>query len=625
MSTADNEAPATPAILIYDRIDLNRRATRLLIACFIVLILPALAFLVEYGTVWLAMLSLSVMPAIQDEQKAIRVMLLLGATTLFGLLLLAVYKYLSAADATLQRVGARAPRPEEADFVRLVENLCIGAGLPLPTLHVIDTWLPNALSVGFSPERASLVVTKGLLALLDRRELEGVIAHELSHIGNGDSRLNTVLAVMLRTLIIPLPIQAVLWIGMIFSLPLLLSGQELFDDFPPGARLLIGAQTILVFWALLWPWIGRLVQRAVSRRREFLADADAALLTRYPEGLARALVKVSHVIQASGPRAAGARGLATPALSHLFLVTPVAMLSLFDPHPPANARVSILANAGAGIPASTLERAARDGADYFTAHKAAICAPPASFEALDWLPNTLTAAGHGVKFGLLGMAAFFIYTLALAIMLGAAMSDAALSSQLTIAASLGYAVAGYSAARQLAPERRLALLATCFVLYMVWLPAGLLTYLTFERIGTAGGAGALVLKACSGAVLVMLGGACGAAAQAVFSLLSTALWRSPPTPADAQQTRSLTARTRSQASNAPSDSATHTSRPPGTEASAPDKMPANPPDVPPEMPPSPFVPAPEHRIKCPHCGVTMADTDATCVWCGHTRSPPDAS
>ncbi|WP_153112144.1 M48 family metalloprotease [Propionivibrio limicola] len=329
-----DESPVSCSVLVYDRIQENERATRLLVGLFVLFVLPAVAFLVEYGAIWLLMLSPVVLDKGVSEQQLIRVVVFLGGVIFLGLLAVAVIKYRKAAESTLHTVGARPPSADEAELLRTVENLCIGAGLPVPSVYVVDSWPPNAFSVGFSPERASLVVTRGLLDLLDRLELEGVVAHELSHIGNRDSRLNTVLSVMLRTMIVPLPIRAVLWLGFALSLPLyffeFFYDGEFFGDFPSSARLLIGLQTVLVGWALVWPWVGRIIQHVLSRRREFLADADAVLLTRYPEGLIRALSKASGAIVAGGSLVKKCGFVANPAFSHLFLLTPVSSWPLFD-------------------------------------------------------------------------------------------------------------------------------------------------------------------------------------------------------------------------------------------------------------------------------------------------------
>jgi Zn-dependent protease with chaperone function len=585
---ANNESLSQP-YLAYDRIEKNRRETKLLITAFIVLVLPTLAFLVEYGAVWLAMASTTVLWHVKDEHTYINVMFILGGIVFFVLVLIAILKYLSAADSVLHTVEARSPIPDESEFIRIVENLCIGAGLPMPKLYVVDAWVPNAFSVGFSPDRASLIVTKGLLNLLDRRELEGVIAHELSHIGNRDSQINTVLAVILRTLNLPFPIQVILWAGLVFSLPVLFFDMNFLSDFPPIARLLIELQTILLAWTLLWPWVGRFVQRSISRKREFLADADASLLTRYPEGLARALTKISSAIQVGGVFAKRESAkLAPSVLSHLFLVTPVAMLDMFDPHPPAAVRVAVLARMGSGITPSTLERAAAAGAEYFRNEASLRPTKQKAQEDLYWLdqvPGMFKAGVNGIKYGLISMFSFFSFTCLLLIMLFRNISTEELHSSIISSSIMGYAVAGYIAAKSFAPEHRFALLGSCIILYFFWLFAMVLVFGT-DSVGTQDMTAKFMLLFIGGTTLVVVGGACGSMVQAAFtSKLSPLFWSS---------------RLRKVRNN-------YAYIPYANSSSSVENTTYHNIDI----------PAPEHRKKCPKCDAVMADTDEMCVWCGY--------
>jgi len=171
-------------------------------------------------------------------------------------------------------------KSDHPELYRLVENLCITAGLPLPKIYIINEQAPNAFATGRNPKHAVIAVTQGLLDKLERSELEGVIAHELSHIGNRDILLQTVVVILV-------------------GLVILLSDWFLRWSFFGGRRDREGGQLGMIMaivgivLAILSPLIAVLLQLAISRKREFLADASGALLTRYPEGLARALEKIS--------------------------------------------------------------------------------------------------------------------------------------------------------------------------------------------------------------------------------------------------------------------------------------------------------------------------------------------
>lgn len=626
----NNQAFKQP-VLVYDRIDQNQRATFFLIIFFSLLILPVLVFLVVYGMVWLGMLSMSVLQQVQDEQ-IFRVMYFLGGTVFFLLVLIAIIKYRSAVDSTLHTVGARPSLPEELNFVRTVENLCIGAGLPMPKLYVIDNWIPNAFCVGFSPDQASLVVTKGLLNLLDRLELEGVIAHELSHIGNRDSQLNTALTVLLRTIILPLPIQLILWIGLVFSLPMLLTGQDFFLDWPAEFRIYIIIETLLVIWTLLWPLIGRLIQRTVSRKREFLADADAVLLTRHPDGLARALVKISSAIQNNNKLMVKQNSVLTaPALSHLFLITPVTTISILDSHPSVKLRVELLVRMGAGIDTSHLEKAAISGAKYAQTGDTVTSAEQRNqeeFVSKDQLPLLVMATLHGIKYGFFSMLGFLFFTAILVMIMNAEVSSSVISGSIMIASSVGYAIAGYTGAKFYAPGRRLILFLTCGVLYLLWMLMSLSIYHLIYDSDTTGFLYDLVLQIIGGIILVIVGGIFGVLSQFLFVsgivrylFLSNSHSRIKPEhqsrhPSFEHGDHHINTDLKSDLGidknewvkefTIENSSENHTR----TDTSDSNRMKHH----------GPSIPSPEHRIKCSNCGVVMADTDVMCVWCGHRRS-----
>ena len=170
---------------------------------------------------------------------------------------------------------------DNPELYRIVENLAITAGLPMPKVYVVPEQAPNAFATGRDPKHAVIAVTEGLLQRLDRTELEGVLAHELGHIGNRDMLLGTVVVVLVGfiSILADIFMRSALWGGMRNS-----------DDNRAGGIMIL----IAIAFSILAPIAAILIQLAISRRREFLADSTGALLTRYPEGLAKALEKISH-------------------------------------------------------------------------------------------------------------------------------------------------------------------------------------------------------------------------------------------------------------------------------------------------------------------------------------------
>ncbi len=225
--------------------------------------------------------------------------------------------------------GARPVEKAEFPYLyNVVEGLTIAAGIPKPKLYVIDSPALNAFATGRDPEHSAIAVTSGLLKKLDRLELEGVIAHEMSHIKNYDIRLGTLAVVM---------------VGIIAFLSDWLMRSFLWGGFNDDNRDRGALGPILVIigliMAILAPLIAQIIRLAISREREFLADASGALLTRYPEGLANALEKIS---QESVPLRT-----ANNATAHLFIVNPFKnfgrrISSLFDTHPPIEERIKRL-------------------------------------------------------------------------------------------------------------------------------------------------------------------------------------------------------------------------------------------------------------------------------------------
>ncbi|MEA1929351.1 MAG: M48 family metallopeptidase [Patescibacteria group bacterium] len=228
----------------------------------------------------------------------------------------------------LKMSGAReVSAQEQPELHRVVENLAITAGLPKPRVCLINDPAPNAFATGRDKEHAAVAVTSGLLNMLERSELEGVVAHELAHIGNRDILLSTVVVVLvgLIAIISDIFLRSMFWGG---------HGRSR-DNKGGGVLLLIG-----IALAILSPIIATIIRLAISRKREFLADASGALLTRYPEGLASALEKISGY--------SGGLKKASNATAHLFIANPFGakakkgMHKLFMTHPPVAERVGAL-------------------------------------------------------------------------------------------------------------------------------------------------------------------------------------------------------------------------------------------------------------------------------------------
>lgn len=218
-------------------------------------------------------------------------------------------------------------KKDSPELYRIVENLCITAGLPLPRIYIIPEAQPNAFATGRNAQNAVIAVTQGLLAKLDKQELEGVIAHELSHIGNRDMMLMTLVVVLVGFVsILSDMLMRSMWLGGIRKRDNRDSGQA-------GAILALAGVVLMI----LSPVIAMLIQMAISRKREFLADASGALLTRYPEGLARALAKI-----AADP--APMKRIFT-STAHLYISNPFRgknFSSFFLTHPPIEQRIKAL-------------------------------------------------------------------------------------------------------------------------------------------------------------------------------------------------------------------------------------------------------------------------------------------
>jgi heat shock protein HtpX len=236
----------------------------------------------------------------------------------------ATASYFAGDKLVLAQSQARELAPgEETQLRNIVDTLSIGLGIPPPRIYVIDDTAPNAFATGRDPKHASIAVTRGLIDKLDRTELEGVIAHELSHVGNHDIRVMLLVTVLVGTI-------ALLSDWMLRSFAW--GGGRRGRDRGGGGIILV----IAIALAILTPIIATLIQLAVSRQREYLADAAGALLTRYPPGLASALRKIAADKEALE--------VANKATASLYFANPLkdaprAMDGLFDTHPPIAERI----------------------------------------------------------------------------------------------------------------------------------------------------------------------------------------------------------------------------------------------------------------------------------------------
>ena len=296
-------------LLVYDQIAKNKRTTWLLFAAFFLLI-GGLGFAIIAG------LGLPI-----------------GVLGVLGIVLIgyALFSYFGSTSVVLSISGAHeVTKEEEREFVRRVENLCIGAGLPMPKTWVLEDSAPNAFATGINPQHAHVVVTRGLLDKLEGAELEGVLAHELSHIANYDIRVMTIVTVLVGVVALVSDLALRMTYFGAGSRP---SNSRKGNN---GAALLI---LVSIVAAILAPIIAQSIRFAISRRREYLADASGALLSRNPDALARALEKIAGDTE---PLEA-----ANKATAHLYIFNPLrehqsALNNLFDTHPPIEERIRIL-------------------------------------------------------------------------------------------------------------------------------------------------------------------------------------------------------------------------------------------------------------------------------------------
>lgn len=242
---------------------------------------------------------------------------------------MSLFSYYQGDKVALWTTGAKPISKNDNPYLyRMVENLCLTAGLPLPKIYLINDPAPNAFATGRDPEHASIAVTTGILQILENEEMEGVLAHELSHIKNYDIRLMTIVIVLIGaiSLISNWTLRWSFWGG----------GRRSSDSKENGLNGILAIVGIILI--VLSPLIAQLIQLAISRKREFLADASGTLITRYPEGLANALQKIGSYKQPMLH--------ANTATAHLFIANPFGgakkISSFFSTHPPIEERIKAL-------------------------------------------------------------------------------------------------------------------------------------------------------------------------------------------------------------------------------------------------------------------------------------------
>jgi len=242
------------------------------------------------------------------------------------------FSYYSSDKLVMAISGAKQiQKKNNIELFRIVENLTIASGLPMPKIYTIDDTAPNAFATGRDPKHASIAFTTGIVTKLNKLELEGVTAHELSHVGNYDTRLMTIVSILVGSiaLVADFFLRMVWW-----------GGRSRDDDNNGSGNGLV--MVIALVLAILSPIIATLIQLAVSRKRELLADASGALLTRNPDSLAEALLKISKDTEPLE--------VANKATAHLYIINPFkgqktavsAFANLFNTHPPIEERVKAL-------------------------------------------------------------------------------------------------------------------------------------------------------------------------------------------------------------------------------------------------------------------------------------------
>jgi heat shock protein HtpX len=252
-------------------------------------------------------------------------------------LAMALIGYYTGPSAVLALSGAReVARDQDPQLYNVVEELRLASGLPMPRIYMIDTDAMNAFATGRSPHHAHIAVTRGLRERLGRDELQGVIAHELSHVKNFDIRFMTLMAVLVGVVVL---------VADIGTRSILYGRGRRGSGGRAGGPIMLIVFLVAIVLAILAPIFAKLIQLAVSRQREYLADASAARMTRYPEGLAHAL----EVLAADTQELPSANG----ATSHLYIVEPLMARGrraggsgMWSSHPPIEERVERLRSIG---------------------------------------------------------------------------------------------------------------------------------------------------------------------------------------------------------------------------------------------------------------------------------------
>ncbi len=309
-------------VLIYDRIGGNKRSTFLLMVGFVLFVAAFFAAIGVFLTFYAGVA--------EEDQVRLSVQIAVAAAVISLGLGLMMY-YVSTATVLMISGVHDVTKEEEPELYRVVENLSIGAGLPMPAVHVIEDSAPNAFATGRDPKQAHVVATRGLLDKLEKRELEAVMAHELSHIGNYDIRIMTLLAVMvgLVALLSDLLLRFT-WYG---------AGARSSNRRKGGGGLGLIILAAALLFILVSPIVATVLRLAVSRQREYLADSSGALLCRNPDALADALEKISKDPEPLE--------VANKATAHLYIANPLKghesfFNNLFATHPPVEERIQLL-------------------------------------------------------------------------------------------------------------------------------------------------------------------------------------------------------------------------------------------------------------------------------------------
>lgn len=298
---------------MYEQIAANKRRTMIMIALFALLVFSVVAvinYFTRFGVIGFV----------------IAAVVAIGASSV---------SYYNSDKIALKMSRAKPADPNTyARFHNLVEGLCIAAGLPKPRLYVIDDPAPNAFATGRNPQHAAIAATSGLLEKMNRVELEGVLAHELSHVKNYDTLVMTLAVTMVGivALLSDFFLRFMFWGGRS-------SRRDSNDGGPLGAILAVFGLLLLI----LAPLVASLMQMAISRRREYQADASGVLLTRYPPGLISALEKLraDHTVIHTASKATAHLWIESP-LDEDTAGTASKFNHLFDTHPPLDDRIRVL-------------------------------------------------------------------------------------------------------------------------------------------------------------------------------------------------------------------------------------------------------------------------------------------